>query len=127
MEKTMNPSCLSAQYWDSMPREEVRPGVSRCAFRGDQVLLVMNWLQPGMEVRPHSHPFEQVVYVVRGKMKFWIDGSEVEVGEGGMLRIPPDAEHCGAPIGDEIVMNLDVFSPIREDYLHLVEYQANDF
>ena len=27
----------------------------------------MNWLQPGMEVRPHSHPFEQVVYVVRGK------------------------------------------------------------
>ena len=123
----MNPSYLSAQYWDSMPREEVRPGVSRCAFRGDQVLLVMNWLQPGMEVRPHSHPFEQVVYVVRGKMKFWIDGSEVEVGEGGMLRIPPDAEHCGAPIGDETVMNLDVFSPIREDYLHLVEYQANDF
>ena len=47
-------------------------------------------------------------------MKFWIDGSEVEVGEGGMLRIPPDAEHCGAPIGEEIVMNLDVFSPIRE-------------
>ena len=91
------------------------------------MLLVMNWLQPGMEVRPHSHPFEQVVYVVRGKMKFWIDGSEVEVREGGMLRIPPDLEHCGSPIGEEIVMNLDVFSPIREDYLHLVEYQANDF
>ena len=123
----MELSQLSARYWQSMPREEVRPGVSRCAFRGDQVLLVMNWLEPGMEVRPHSHPFEQVVYVVEGQMKFWIEGQEVEVEKGGMLRIPPDAEHFGAPVGSETVMNLDVFSPIREDYQHLVEYQAAEF
>jgi len=64
----MELSKLSTRYWQSMPREEVRPGVSRCAFRGDQVLLVMNWLEPGMEVRPHSHPFEQVVYVVEGQI-----------------------------------------------------------
>ena len=117
----------NARFWEHMPREQVRPGVSRCAFRGDNVLMVMNWLEPGMEVRPHSHPFEQLVYVVKGRMKFWVEGDEVEVSEGGLLRIPPDLEHCGAPTGDEIVMNLDVSSPIREDYLHLVEYQAAEF
>src|SRR5690606_41188860 len=46
--------------WESLPREEVRPGVTRTAFRGDNALMVMNWLEPGMEVRPHSHPFEQI-------------------------------------------------------------------
>ena len=30
-------------------------------------------------------------------------------------------------IGDEPVLNLDVFSPIRDDYRHLVEYQQADF
>ena len=40
-----------------------------------------------------------------------------------MIRIPPDVEHWAEVIGDEPVMNLDVFNPIREDYKHLVEHQ----
>lgn len=113
--------------WDTLEKEHVRPGVSRCAFRGDNVLMVMNWLQPGMEVRPHSHPFEQVVYIVKGRIRFRIGDDVVEAGPGSVLRIPPDVEHCGEPIGDEPVHNLDVFSPIRDDYRHLVDYQAADF
>ena len=35
--------------------------------------------------------------------------------------------HYGEPIGDEPALNLDIFSPIREDYRHLVEYQETDF
>lgn len=113
--------------WDSLVREHVRPGVSRAGFRGDDVLLVMNWLQPGMEVRPHSHPCEQVVYVVKGAMRFHVGDEVVELGAGGVLRIPPDVIHCGEPIGDEEVLNLDVFAPIREDYRHLVAYQDGEF
>lgn len=113
--------------WETLEREHVRPGVSRCGFRGDNVLMVMNWLTPGMEVRPHSHPFEQLVYIVQGRIRFQIGDEVVEAGPGSVLRIPPDVEHCGEPVGDEPVMNLDVFSPIREDYRHLVEYQDADF
>lgn len=113
--------------WDELAREAVRPGVERCGFRGEQVLMVMNYLEPGMEVRPHSHPFEQIAYIVKGTMKF-IVGDEVHVVEaGGVIHIPPDVEHCGEPIGDELVMNLDIFSPIRDDYRHLVEDQQADF
>ncbi len=113
--------------WDELPKETVRPGVKRSGFSGDNVLLVMNWLEPGMETRPHSHPFEQIAYIVQGRMRFVIGDDVFEAGPGSMIRIPPDVEHYGEPIGDEPVMNLDVFSPIRDDYRHLVEYQQRDF
>ena len=115
------------ENWEGLPREVVRRGVERVGFRGETVLLVMNWLEPGMEVRPHSHPFEQIAYIVQGRIKFTIEDEVFEVGPGGVIHIPANAVHCGEPIGDETVMNLDIFSPIREDYLHLVERQAADF
>ena len=113
--------------WTELPREAVRPGVERSGFRGEQVLMVMNWLTPGMEVRPHSHPFEQLAYIVQGQMRFVVGDDVFEAGPGSVIRIPPDVEHYGEPLGDEPVLNLDVFSPIREDYKHLVEYQRADF
>lgn len=113
--------------WDGLDREVVRRGVERVGFRGENVLLVMNWLEPGMEVNPHSHPFEQIAYIVQGRMRFTIGGEVLEAGPGSVVRIPPDVLHCGEPIGEETVLNLDVFSPIREDYRHLVDYQAADF
>ncbi len=113
--------------WDGLDKETVRRGVERVGFRGEQVLLVMNWLEPGMEVNPHSHPFEQIAYIVQGRMRFTIGDEVLEAGPGSIVRIPPDVVHCGEPIGDETVLNLDVFSPIREDYRHLVAYQEADF
>lgn len=113
--------------WETLDREFVREGVERAGFRGKDVLLVMNWLEPGMEVNPHSHACEQVVYVVKGRMRFVINDNEFEVEAGGLIRIPPNAKHYGEPIGDETVLNLDVFAPIREDYRHLVAYQDDLF
>ena len=113
--------------WDTLPKEVVRPGVSRSGFRGEDVLMVMNWLDPGMQTNPHSHPFEQCVYIVKGQMRFVIGDDVIEGGPGSLIRIPPNVEHYGEPIGDEQVLNLDVFNPIRSDYRHLVEYQKAEF
>lgn len=113
--------------WSELPREAVRPGVSRTAFRGDNALMVMNWLEPGMEVRPHAHPFEQLAYILTGRVRFTIGNEVVEVGAGEVVRIPPDVMHCGEPIGDETAVNLDVFAPVRDDYRHLTAYQEADF
>lgn len=87
--------------WDELPKEVVRAGVQRSGFRGDDVLLVMNWLTPGSEVNPHSHPFEQIAYVVQGRMKFVVGDDVFEVGPGSVIRIPPNVLHWGEPIGDE--------------------------
>ncbi len=113
--------------WNDLPNEVVRKGVSRSGFRGEDVLLVMNKIEPGMDINPHSHPFEQVVYIVEGRVRFHVGDDEMEAGPGSLIRIPPDVVHYAEPIGDEPALNLDVFAPIRDDYRHLVEYQETDF
>lgn len=113
--------------WDTLPKEVVRAGVERSGFRGEDVLLVMNWLEPGMDLNPHSHPFEQVVYIVKGQVRFHIGDETFDADAGSVIRIPPNVEHYGEPLGDEPALNLDVFAPIREDYKHLVDYQEPDF
>lgn len=113
--------------WTDLPREEVRAGVSRTAFRGENALMVMNWLEPGMEKKPHSHPFEQLAYILSGRVRFEIGDEVVEVGAGEVVRIPPDVVHCGEALGNETAVNLDVFAPPRADYLHLTAYQEKDF
>lgn len=118
---------VSVYRWTELPKESVREGVSRTAFRGDGAIMVMNWLEPGMEKKPHSHPFEQLAYILSGRVRFEIGDDVVEVGAGEVLRIPPDVVHCGEVLGDEPAVNLDVFAPPREDYLHLTNYQEGDF
>lgn len=113
--------------WNDLPREVVRKGVERVGFRGDDVMCVMNWLTPGMQVFAHSHTFEQLVLIVQGRVRFHLGDDVIEGGPGTMIRIPPHVVHYAEPVGDEVVLNLDVFAPLREDYRHLVDYQAGEF
>ncbi len=113
--------------WEDLPMEDVREHVRRTGFRGEDVLLTMNWLSPGMTLGMHKHPFEQVACILQGRMRWTVGDDTFEVGPGSVLRVPPDVMHGGVPIGDEVVLNLDIFHPIRKDYLHLVDHQAADF
>jgi quercetin dioxygenase-like cupin family protein len=107
--------------WDDLADEELRPGVRRRAVGNRDVLLVRNECQPGMQLRPHSHDFEQVALILEGTGTFHVDGVPHPVGPGSALVIPAGAEHYLEP-GDEVVVNLDVFAPAREDYLHLLDW-----
>jgi quercetin dioxygenase-like cupin family protein len=112
------------QYnWNELERDSPRAGIERVAFRGDNAMVVMNWLTPGMTPGPHSHPFEQIVIIVQGRTKLHIGEQVLELGPGAMVRVPPDVVHYAVPLGDEVCLNLDVFAPVRKDYLPLVEYQ----
>lgn len=113
--------------WEDLPNFFVREHVSRAGFRGEDVLLVMNWLEKGMTLGMHSHPFEQIAVILTGRMRWTVGEETFEVGAGEVLRIPPDVPHGGIPISDETVMNLDIFCPIRDDYRHIVDHQNADF
>lgn len=112
-----------AYNWNEIPGEVVRRGVSRKAFRGRNVMLVMNELHPGMDLNPHTHTFEQVVYIVSGRAIYHVGDVPHDVGPGSLLIVPPGVPHYIEPIADEPVLNLDIFAPPRADYLHLVRYQ----
>ena len=60
-------------------------------------------------------------------MRCYIGDTVDEGGAGSLIRIPSDVEHYGESMGDELVLNLDVFNPLRDDYKHLADYQSSEF
>jgi quercetin dioxygenase-like cupin family protein len=111
--------------WNALPKESPRRGIERVAFRGDSAMAVLNWIHPDMAPGPHSHPFEQLVFILQGRTRLHVGEQVLECGPGAMVRVPPDVVHWAEPVGDEVCLNLDVFAPVREDYLHLVVYQTD--
>ncbi len=110
---------LKGTNWDALAWERVRDGVQRKIFSGEGATVSLNRLQPGHEPRPHSHPHEQIVYIIEGQIDFHVgnDGAVHRLGPGGLLVLPPDIEHYGVVVGDVPVLNLDIFTPKRDEYL----------
>lgn len=109
--------------WEDLPLEDVRPGVKRCGYTTDQVQLVMNVVEPGMELNPHSHDdFDQLVYIVSGRANYYIDDVPYELGPGSLLLVPAGSPHYIEPF--ETTHNLDIFVPPRADFAHLADYEA---
>jgi len=63
----------------------------------------------------HSHPHEQVGYVVSGRFKFTMDGKDTILAVGDSYYVPSGVVH-GAEALEEGVL-LDVFTPQRQDFL----------
>lgn len=63
----------------------------------------------------HRHPHEQSGYVISGKYLMTVDGQEFELNPGDSYAIPGNVSHSFKVLeGGEVI---DVFTPIREDYL----------
>ena len=89
--------------------------------------MVMNWVEPNIQVNPHQHTFEQLAICIQGRFNYHVGDEVFEMTPGSLLRVPPNTLHYVEPIGDEVALNLDVFAPIRDDYRHLAAYQAAEF
>ena len=63
----------------------------------------------------HKHPNEQSGYVISGEYKLKFGGNDYHLSTGDSYAIPANVEHSIEIIkAGEVV---DVFSPIRQDYL----------
>lgn len=63
----------------------------------------------------HQHPNEQSGYVISGRYKLRFGGGEYLLSEGDAYSIPAGVEHSIEII--EAGQVVDVFSPVRQDYL----------
>jgi len=108
-----------------MPKETIWEGkLSRTAIRSDHAITTLNWHQPGtLRKPPHSHPFDQLVLILSGTFGLQVGEEELVMPAGSAVRIPANVPHTGWTIGDEVVLNIDVFAPAREDYLFLAVNQ----
>jgi quercetin dioxygenase-like cupin family protein len=103
--------------WNAIAWKQIRKGVQQKAFSGSGASVALHRLMPGHEHKPHSHPHEQIAYIVSGHMRFHIGEEFHDLGPGGLVVIPPNVMHWGEVLGDEPVLNLDVFTPKRPEYV----------
>ena len=104
------------QPWKGVPAERISEGVDRQMVVGERLMMCRLTLQPHVDTPVHSHPHEQMTIVERGRVRFTVDGSTQVVGAGEVLHFPPNVAH-GATMLDEEVVLIDIFTPIREEFL----------
>ena len=109
--------------WDAVPAERIAPGIERRMVWGERLMMCRLVFDPGVVTPVHSHPHEQLTLVVRGRVRFTIDGGERIASTGDVLLFPANVPH-GATMLDETVELIDIFSPIREDFLPAHPTQA---
>src|SRR5688572_12485698 len=103
------------QRWDELALEKVTEMISRKLVTGEREMLAQIYLKKGAIVPMHSHESEQITYVLQGALRFLIDGEHITVREGEVLLIPSWVEHQAEALDD--TFELDLFSPIRQDWL----------
>ena len=102
--------------WDTIPVEKIAEGIERQMLIGQNIMMCRLKFDPFVVTAAHSHPHEQMTLVARGKAKFIIGTDERIVSAGDVLHFPSNSWH-GATMLDEEVVLIDIFSPIREDFL----------
>ena len=114
--RTMSTQTVRLHRWDEIALEKVTETLSRKIVTGEREMLAQIYLKRGCLVPMHSHESEQMTYILQGALKFLIGGDEITVREGELLHIPSWVEHQAEALDD--TFELDVFSPIRQDWLN---------
>jgi quercetin dioxygenase-like cupin family protein len=104
--------------WDDVPREELNPTIGRRLITGNSLMIAHVYLKQGAIVPKHSHANEQLTYILEGVLRFRLGEDEehvVDVRAGEVLTIPPHLPHLAEALED--TLDVDVFTPPREDWL----------
>lgn len=115
-----DPSRARHREWDAIPLERVTDAISRRLFTGDRMMMAHVYLDEGSVVPRHAHDNEQFTYILEGALRFWLgaedgEAEELVVRAGEVLHIPSGLPHRAEALED--TLDLDVFSPPRQDWL----------
>lgn len=101
--------------WADAKPVEMLPGLTRRVLGETEDAMVVEFrAKAAVKVPAHSHPNDQVGYVVSGEVEITIDGVATVCKPGDSYAIPGGVEHSAVFPVESIV--IDCFSPPREDY-----------
>jgi quercetin dioxygenase-like cupin family protein len=101
--------------WENVKKEILNDKLWRKVVSGEKIMVAQLCLFKDCLVPLHHHESEQISVVLQGALKFELEGREVMARAGEVLVIPSNVPHSVLAIEDTI--GLDVFSPIRHDWL----------
>lgn len=96
----------------SEPEEGLR---RRVLAYNEKLFLAEHQMVKGWSGAMHSHPHDQVVYIVRGRLKVSCLGKTFELHAGDTFVVRGGVQHGASALEDSLV--IDVFTPCREDYI----------
>lgn len=82
---------------------------------GEKTLMGQFKIAKGSIIPNHSHPHEQIGIVISGKLRFNMDGKIWDAETGDSWCLVGDTDHSAEALEDSVI--IEVFSPVREDYL----------
>jgi len=95
-------------------QKEIVPGFSAKFVHSENMTFAYWDIEAGSELPEHSHPHEQVLTVIKGKLVLTIEGKTQILEPGSVAVIPANAKHSGKAITE--CRCIDVFYPVREDF-----------
>lgn len=109
---------ISAQHsdWGAVPVEVLGNGIERQMIIGERLMLCRLRFPPNTVTEPHAHLHEQMTIVERGRVLFIIGEEERVANVGDVLHFPSGCWHGATMLEEEVVL-LDIFTPLREDFL----------
>jgi quercetin dioxygenase-like cupin family protein len=91
-------------------------GQRRILSYGGEMMLVQFTFGAGVRSAIHSHPHEQIGYVVSGAIDLIMEGhAPARLTTGSSYYVAPDVRH--GIVTHEPTVLLDCFTPLREDFL----------
>jgi len=91
------------------------PGLERRTLGcGERAMIAEFRARAGVNIPQHTHPHEQVGYVVSGRVELTIGGETARCGPSDSYTIPGGVPHSAHFLSECVV--IDCFSPPREDY-----------
>jgi quercetin dioxygenase-like cupin family protein len=106
---------IKAVRQQAVESSDPEPGLKRQVLaHNTNLMLVRHLMQKGWQGVRHSHPHDQLVYIIKGRLSFTSGDSSFEAAEGDSFVVAGGMEHQASALEDSEV--LDVFNPWREDY-----------
>ena len=94
---------------------EARPGIWRRTLAwGQRAMLLESTFDAGADLAEHSHPHEQITYLLSGELEMRVGDKAYSLAPGDSVLIPPGVRH-GATAHKKTVV-IDAFSPPNEDF-----------
>jgi len=94
--------------WDQLASETITPKYSTTyggTVNGGKLSVGLYKIPAGTGAKPHAHPNEQVIAVLKGRMRFRLGNEERTVGPGEVILVPPGTEHQTQALDDVEFLN----------------------
>jgi quercetin dioxygenase-like cupin family protein len=102
--------------YSSVPMAQLAPGAHSHIMTGEKMTLSFAHLEAGSYFPVHTHPYEQMMVVLKGELDAVLEGKLYRMGPGDVIFFPEGLVH-GAQMRDVDCEILDVFTPARPDYI----------